>query len=625
MYVNTVYEGRLRRFQGIVDAEMENHRRLGWIRAVFFAMGLVSFLLADVGPMAWRGPAAVLTGLILVIFFLLVVRHRRVKQRRARAETMADINRMGIARTQRNWTELPPGPIPDPGRDHPYVLDLDVTGQGSLAQLLSTANLPPGLNCLREWLFSAGPRAEVLSRQQAVAELAQDLELRQALEAAGRMTAPPEADSLEAFLTWAESETWLSGRRWILLVARILPLFSAGLLFLFISGRMATPWFLLTLGAGLGFGYWFKPRLHPIMEVASGGEERFGRYASALELLLQSDVTAPLLRDLKSSVQTSPVGAVRELRYLAAIVGWADARYSPLAHFPLQAFLVWDVHVLSRLEKWQTRCGPHVREWLSALGTFEALSALATLKADHPDWCFPTLTDNGSDLTVRAEGMGHPLLPPDRRVDNDVVVGPPGTFLFVTGSNMSGKSTLLRAIGTNCVLALAGGPVCASSMTLPPLRVHTSMRTSDSLSEGVSQYMAELNRIRQVVEDARADGLSPVLYLLDEPLQGTNEAERRVAVQTILGHLLRSGAIGAVATHDLHLDDTPALEEGACAVHMAGSVEEHPDGPVVAFDYLVREGRATSTNDLALLRAGGLGGEPTMQKDERRDGKRNHR
>jgi hypothetical protein len=381
------------------------------------------------------------------------------------------------------------------------------------------------------------------------------------------------------------------------------------LLGLFIFGKLETPWWLLSLGAGLAFASRFQLQIHPIMETASGGEEGFGRYASVLDLLLRAEVASPVLQELQSSVRSSPVGAVGELRILARIGGWADVRFSSMAHVPLQAFLVWDLHVLSKLEKWQVRCGPHVRGWLEALGTFEALAALATLKADNPAWCFPEVLEGPAEPEVRAEGMGHPLLPPGRRVDNALTVGPPETFVFVTGSNMSGKSTLLRALGANVVLALAGGPVCATSMSLPPLRVHTSMRTVDSLSEGLSQYMAELNRIRKVVEDARKGGRTPVLYLLDEPLQGTNEAERRIAVQTILGHLLRSGAIGAVATHDLQLDNSPFLEDAARAIHMAGAVQEEADRPLITFDYKVRDGRATSTNALALLRAIGLGDE----------------
>jgi DNA mismatch repair ATPase MutS len=299
---------------------------------------------------------------------------------------------------------------------------------------------------------------------------------------------------------------------------------------------------------------------------------------------------------------------VRELERLGRRVGWADIRYSSMAHAFLQAFFVWDVHVLDALEKWKALSGSHVRGWLEAVGNLEALAALAALHADNPKWCFPVVSEDDQQRVV-ARGLGHPLLPQDLCVGNDLEVGPPGTFLFVTGSNMSGKSTLLRAVGINAVLAQAGGPVCAEAMRLVPVKTQTSMRTADSLAEGVSQYMAELKRIRQVVEAAWTNAAGTVLFLLDEPLQGTNEAERRIAVQTILGHLVEAGAIGAVATHDLQLDQTDRLKLAAKAVRLEGVIREEPSGPLLTFDYVLNPGRATSTNALALLRAVGLGGE----------------
>lgn len=365
---------------------------------------------------------------------------------------------------------------------------------------------------------------------------------------------------------------------------------------------------LFCLGCTFTFASVLRSRIHPLMEVASGGQERFGRYAAVLELLMRAEFEAPFLQDLRAAVESSPVGAGKELRRLERDVGWADIRLSPMAHAPLQAFFAWDVHALARLERWKARSGSHVRGWLEALGGLEAASALASLKADHPDWCFPTFKAAADDIPgVSGHGLGHPLLPPKTCVRNDIQVGPPGTFLFVTGSNMSGKSTLLRAVGLNVVLAQSGAPVCARAMELTPLRVQTSMRTADSLSEGVSQYMAELNRIRQVVDASRRSLGSPVLFLLDEPLQGTNEAERRVAVQIILEHLLDAESIGAVATHDLHLDETKRLEAAARPVHLEGSVGVGDGGPLLTFDYLLKPGRATSTNALALLEAVGLG------------------
>jgi len=598
------YEERLDRFRQAGEGERALSLRLGWIRVAVFSLGFAFYVVSDVtaGPVeawSWGGVFAA-----FLAFVGLVVWHRRVRARSRRYQALMEINRVALARLERDWTGLPPTPIPPSSAEHPYALDLDVCGEASLFRLLNTVTLPPGQATLREWLLHPAPPEEVPRRQEAVEELAPQLELRQTLEVQGRLLDSPDPESIQGFLSWAEEEPWLPRHRWILVGGWVLPLLTAALAGLQLWGPIQGPWWAFTLAAAFALASLHRVRIHTLMEAASGGQERFGRYAALLTLLLEMDVEAPVLRELQESVRSSTVGAARELERLGRTVVWADVRFSGMMHAPLQALFAWDIHLLAVLERWKARSGRHVRGWLDALGRLEALSALASLKADHPKWCFPDLRE-GEEPGFTAKGMGHPLLPPDLCVANDLELGPPGSFLFVTGSNMSGKSTLLRAVGVNAVLAQAGGPVCAREMKMTPLAVQTSMRTADSLAQGVSQYMAELKRIQQVVEGAREGG--SVLYLLDEPLQGTNEAERRIAVQTILGHLLKAGAVGAVATHDLQLDSTSRLEEAARAVHLEGLVREGDGGPLLTFDYRVRPGRATSTNALALLRAMGLG------------------
>jgi DNA mismatch repair ATPase MutS len=237
----------------------------------------------------------------------------------------------------------------------------------------------------------------------------------------------------------------------------------------------------------------------------------------------------------------------------------------------------------------------------------EALAALATLAHDNPSWPFPTLDDGADRLTATA--LAHPLLPAATRVGNDVIVGPPGTMLLVTGSNMSGKSTLLRAIGLNAVLAQAGAPVCASRLTMPTVELRTSIRLADSLERGVSLFMAELHRLKEIVDAARSrDRARPLLYLLDEILHGTNTAERLIAARAVLEHLVRAGAIGAVTTHDLTLAADGALAGASRPVHFTEQVTSENGGVAgMTFDYRLRPGLATSTNALKLLALVGLG------------------
>ncbi|MBO0705077.1 MAG: DNA mismatch repair protein, partial [Candidatus Dormibacteraeota bacterium] len=240
------------------------------------------------------------------------------------------------------------------------------------------------------------------------------------------------------------------------------------------------------------------------------------------------------------------------------------------------------------------------------LGRLEALAALAGLRHAHPGWAFPELQAGADELA--GELLGHPLLDPRARVDNDVTLGPPGSFLLVTGSNMSGKTTLLRAIGANVVLANAGAPVCAGAFRLPPVRLWTSMRIEDSLERGVSYFLAEVRRLREIVEAARdtAGGTPMVCYLLDEVLQGTNTAERQVAARAVLRHLAALPTLGAVTTHDLTLADAPELAESARQLHFTEQVEAGGGRPSMTFDYRLRPGPATSTNALRLLESMGL-------------------
>jgi DNA mismatch repair ATPase MutS len=295
------------------------------------------------------------------------------------------------------------------------------------------------------------------------------------------------------------------------------------------------------------------------------------------------------------------------MRSLNRIIGFAQLRTgAAIFHFPIQALTLWDFHVFFALDSWRRRVGGHVRDWLEAMGELDALSAFAQISADNPEWCLPSIAASPTlkDRKYVAEGLGHPLIPAGRRVGNDVTVGPPGTLLLITGSNMSGKSTLLRAIGLNAVLAQAGAPVCATSLRMPPVDLESSIRVQDSLEHGLSYFMAALARLKGVVERSRhaaPDRL--VMYLLDEILQGTNTAERGIAVRGIARHLLESGAVGVMTTHDLAIAGEEPLKSSAQLAHFTETVDERGK---MSFDYRLRPGLATSRNALRLMHLIGI-------------------
>jgi DNA mismatch repair ATPase MutS len=296
---------------------------------------------------------------------------------------------------------------------------------------------------------------------------------------------------------------------------------------------------------------------------------------------------------------------------LVRLVRFANLKRDGLFGIPYyvsQIFLLTDFHVVALMDLWKRRYGSLVRRWLEAVGQFEAISSLATLAHDHPHWAFPKIEP--AENIIAAVQLGHPLLDDARCVSNDITVGPPGSFVLVTGSNMSGKSTLLRAVGVNVTLAQAGGPVCARQLCLPPIDLATCMRIRDSLADGVSFFLAELRRLKEIVDQAPARPAVPtrtMLYLLDEILQGTNSVERHIAVVRVVGRLVSDGSIGMVSTHDLELANSRQLSEACRVVHFRESFTERDGREQMTFDYQLRPGLAPTTNALKLLAFVGLG------------------
>jgi len=443
-------------------------------------------------------------------------------------------------------------------------------------------------------------------RQEAVREMAGAFDYRDRIAAEARLMNSDSMEDVQGFLRWCENPGWLSGRTWLRAAAILLPPVNLAAIILYSLGMVPTAavaWPLL-LSALVMAPAW--KAIHRACSEADDGESGVRHYGSLLSLLADAPLDSRYAADLRQRLGAGTRPAPREIATLRRLLDMAEARRSPLFHVPLALVLLWDVHVLAALERWKQRSGARVRTWLDVVGEAEALAALAALAADHPDWTMPTL--DAEVTTLRARALGHPLLAPELCVRNDVEVGPAGSFLLVTGSNMSGKSTLVKAVGLNVVLGQAGGPVCAEALRIPPLRVVTSIHVTDSLADGVSFFMAGLQRLRQVVDAAEEAGTAPgpgVLYLLDEILQGTNSAERRIAARTVLRRLLRSGAIGAVTTHDLSLADAEDLNARAVPVHLTESVGDGSEG--LTFDYRLRTGIATSTNALRLLQLVGLG------------------
>jgi predicted ATPase len=621
----TIYAQRAQAHQAARQRLDDRSRTISYARVTTFLAGAACVVVAMTSgdaPTGWLYGAG---AALLLAFLALVAWHSAIERRERRHRALAGINQLARHKLHRDWSHVPAPAVAAPA-SHPYAEDLDLFGRASLFALLWSGGTESGRQRLADWLLQPGTADEVRVRQQAVEELAPLIDLRQEMLAAARTGA---LDSHEAarFLEWAESAPWLSRHppgTWLI---RALTLAILLLIVLQLTGVVHRTYWLAPVVAAFAISNVLARRVEDIFNRAFAQHAVFRSYAELFHLVSSAEFRSPLLRDLQAALVADRLTAERQMARLQRLMELADLRHSALLHLPVQVLTLWDFHVVSLVERWQAHAGRMARRWFDALATCEALATLAVLRFDNPSWAFPEIDDTG-DQVLDAAQLGHPLLAPGSRVDNDVRIGPPGTFLLVTGSNMSGKSTLLRAIGVNVVLAQAGSPVCAARLRLPPVRLHTSMRVQDSLEQGVSFFMAAVQRLKRVVEAAEApdrarqavpDGAphgadrgSPrLLYLLDEVLQGTNTAERQIAVRSIVRHLLARPAIGAVTTHDLTLAATPELAASAQSVHFTEHLQEAASGASMTFDYRLRPGLATSRNALRLMQMVGLEVETT--------------
>ncbi len=612
--IEAVYQQRVEAFSAAESRWAGRDRVLSRLRLAVFSAAVAMAVFGWQGGQ--RGPWYAAAGAALGGFFVAVAYHEHVRHQIERYRLLQAINRQAIARLHRDWKALPETRVAVPPQHRAAAGDLDLFGHASLFHFLCSANTPIGIRVLRDWFVEPAPAVEIGPRQQAVAELAPCLDLRQTLILEGRLLAD-RGRATERFVEWAEGGPWLAARprlAWALRGLSAVPvLILLGIVMHAVPVELGATVLFATLFVNAFLTAFLGGKVQDIFGTVNHRRGEVARYLRIFRLMTAMPESSDELRAVKREATGQGGGVLLRLRQLNRIAALATIRHSALlalfVYLPLQLLFLYDFHVLSLLEAWQTCYGKYARGWFLALGKFEALASLATLVHDHPDWAMPEVGTSAGRYA--AVGLGHPLLPDRTRVANDVEVGPAGSFLLVTGSNMSGKSTLLRAIGVNAVLAQAGAPVCAERLTMPPAVLATSMRIRDSLEDGVSFYMAELMRLKEIVDlarDAEPRAGRMLLYLLDEILLGTNSRERHVAVVRVIEHLLRCDAIGAISTHDLELATSRPVADACRCVHFAETLHGQDAEQPMTFDYKLRPGIATTTNALKLLEIVGLNG-----------------
>jgi hypothetical protein len=566
-----------------------------------------------------RTLALAVAAMAALLFLGLIIAHDRVLGARRRAARATAWYTAGLARIDGTWSSGSGG---DGGGDtgerfadaaHPYAQDLDLFGKGSLFELLCTVRTAAGRQTLARWLLAPAPPAEVRARQEAVRELRGRLDHREALALlAEDVSAAVEPGPLVA---WAARPPELPSPLVRLLVLGLGLSVLAALVAWAASDVGPLP-FLVLVVAVVFVQKRFQASVRRITGPVDRLSEELGVLARILSRLERDDFASPRLRELQAALGSgastsasaptpTPAPAHKRMPASAAIAALGrrvhaldTGRNQLLA--PLTFLALWTPQLAWVIEGWRQRHGADVARWLSTVGEYEALDALAAYAYEHPDDVFPEIAEAGPSFD--GEGLTHPLLAAASAVRNDVRLGQ-GTpqVLVVSGSNMSGKSTLLRTVGINTVLGLAGAPVRARRLRLSCLTLGATLRIQDSLLLGSSRFYAEITRLRQIV--ALAEGPHPLLFLLDEILHGTNSHDRRIGAEAVIRGLLSRGAIGLVTTHDLALAAVvPALGGTAANVHF----EDHLEDGRLRFDYKMREGVVTKSNALELMRAVGL-------------------
>lgn len=591
----TEYPARLKSQKAACDRYEHLHRTIGNIR-----LGVVIAAVA-MGFFVFGKPAISPWWLLLPIsvFVVLAVWHSRVVERRDRASRAARFYEKGIERLENRW--MGRGETGEAYREpnHVYADDLDLFGRGSLFELLCTARTQAGEVTLARWLKGAAATGEVLARQQAVAELRDRLDLREELASFAevvRSNVRPDALPI-----WGEKPRIVFPRvtrlAVAIIVASVLVTFA-----LWMAGWATRTPFLAAILVEASLGLALRSKVNAIVEAAAQPARDLDLFSDVLRCIEARQFESSLLVRLRSQLETKGQPASQQIRRLHGLISRLDDTRNEF-FAPIAAAVMWETQFAMAAETWRSRSGRSIRRWLDAAGEFEALCSLASYSFEHPADPFPILNEREGCKKgcFDAQGLGHPLLAEATFVRNDLQLGGELRLIIVSGSNMSGKSTLLRSVGLNTVLAWAGAPVRAIRLELSPLMVGASLRTVDSLQDGRSRFYAEITRLRQIMDLTGQD--RTLLFLVDEMLSGTNSHDRRIGAEALVGTLVHRGAIGLITTHDLalaHIAD--ALGPAAINVHFSDTIV---DGRL-HFDYSLRRGVVEHSNALELMRSVGL-------------------
>ncbi len=541
-------------------------------------------------------PALVALLVATVLFIIVVVVHQGTKRGLRRCQALIGFYGDFLKRISGEWTSFPDDGAEFLIANHPFSADLNIFGPKSLFQMLNLTHTFKGRQRLSQLLGEPEKsKAAIEERQSAVDELSKKLDFAEELALRGLMHRKS-AKNPAAFIQEIKKESRVAPL--LHHPALILSLPAVTLLSALLAGR-ALPGLYFVLLSGLVLQLllfaWSYKTVFPVLGMVHQYKNELKTYEQLIELIEGESFTSPYLKALKEKLR-GECDAAAEIKGLVVLSDYIDFKYSPFLYFFLNVLFLWDLHLFNRLNAWKRRNGEKIDGWLTVLGEYEALMSLAALAMATPVTTYPLIREKGP--WFEASGLGHPFIDYKKRVPNEVALK---GIDIITGSNMSGKTTLLRTVGINLVLAYAGAPVCATSLSASLMSLFTSMRNTDDLSEGVSTFYAELLRIKEIVSFSKEG--QEMLFLIDEIFKGTNSKDRIEGAKMVLRGLNKPWAIGMISTHDYELCDLEREDTQRFANYhfTEGYVNQQ-----IYFDYKLHQGRCRTSNARYLMKMVGL-------------------
>lgn len=516
----------------------------------------------------------------------------------AQVNRLLDINRRELAIAAGKYTDLPDGHHLLPAA-HDYAQDLDMLGRASIYQYINRTSSQQGNALLAQWLLQPAEPAVVLQRQAAARELAPSFEWRQELQALG-IEEPVTTGTEKRVSDWLKEPNHFSHKTGWQVLRWVYPVITLGILLLYLVGPLTAQTFLGLLVLFIAFSFYISKGIIPHYRMLDKIMKEIAVLSNSAACIEKATFQHEYLQQLQGYFLADKLPASTGIKKLKGILDRFDYRLNPLVFIPLNAFLLWDLQLVFQLEKWRSLYKARAAQWFTALGETEAINTIANLHFNQPDWAFARL-DTARHGTLEALELGHPLIQEGKRVCSSFSTRGEGQLALVTGSNMAGKSTFLRSVGVNVVLAMMGAPACAKQLTLSPMRIVSTMRIADNLEESTSTFYAELKKLKYIIECVNRR--EKVFLLLDEILRGTNSLDRHTGSRALVKQLIQHQAVGMLATHDLEL--AKLENEYPQNIHNY-HFDVQVAGEELYFDYKLKEGVCTSLNASVLMRKIGI-------------------